>query len=329
METLTSSWLSLLRSAGVTSPAGTLAATVGTLLATYAGYSLLRRHIHASRAAASLSSSVIVITGASSGIGRSCALLLACRYPSAQLILLARSAPALNDVVATVTATGGRAVCFPLDCSDAVNVERVTTDITSRYGTPHVVINAAGAGRWEALWEAPASAFAQALDAPTLAAAYVTRAFLPGMLQRGAGEVVMVQSPASRFPFPGSCSYCTSRWALRGLTASLRADLHGTRLRVKEVILGETSSNYFVANAGASERLPGIGVMLPKLTPEQAARAVHGALCGEAEEVASPALLGAFISMHVWMPGVVQGLINATGWSVSKAAASTPQQQAR
>lgn len=283
------------------------------------GALLLQQLRAAATARQKLRNAVVVLTGASQGIGRSTAELLAQRYPQCTLILLARSATHLAELCGRINATTGRttAHAIPCDCGDAGAVAQAAQQIHAAYGAPHIVINCAGAGRWTALWEEPASAVLEALAAPTLAAAYVTREFLPGMLQANAGQVIMVQSPASRTPFPGSTMYSTARWALRGLAASLRADLHGTRVRVKECVLGETRSNYFVANSGAAERLPWINAVFPTLSTVDAAECVHASILSDADVYCSPTLLALALAVMRWLPAggdVLQALVNATGW---------------
>ena len=85
---------------------------------------------------------------------------------------------------------------------------------------------------------------------------------------------MFVNSPVSLLPSSGAAGYAASRWALRGFSEALRADLAGTSIKVTEVMLGETDSNYFEANPGSRERLPKISKLLPVLSPDEAAHHV-------------------------------------------------------
>jgi uncharacterized protein len=73
-----------------------------------------------------------------------------------------------------------------------------------------------GAGRWKFLWEMEASEIRSCFDAPPLAAALLTKAFLRDMVERNTGAIVQVMSPAALVPFPGANAYNMARFALRG-----------------------------------------------------------------------------------------------------------------
>lgn len=286
--------------------------------ATAAAASSLLSAMRARHRRAGLATATVVITGASQGIGASLARQLATSC-GATVILLARSKQALEAVARDINTSLGehsapRAFAYAVDCSNAAAVDAVAATITRNHGCPDIVVNNAGAGRWLALWETPAQEVAAALDAPLLAAAYVTRAFLPCMLAARRGTIVMVQSPASRTPFPGSTMYSVSRWGLRGLAASLRADLHGMPIRVQEVLLGETHSSYFVNNPGSAERVPTISGLVGRLTADDAAAAVIDCIVRGDEEHVAPLMLRITAGLHGWAPSLVQPLINATGW---------------
>jgi short-subunit dehydrogenase len=184
---------------------------------------------------AQLKESVVVITGASSGIGAALARSLALEVGCKKVILLARSAKPLTEALARINAAAGRhvAYAYTVDGGDGVAVDSVVARILAEHGEVNCLVNCAGAGRYVELWSMPRQEIMTALDAPFLSATYFTRAILPGMLSRNAGTVIMVQSPASRTPFPGSTMYSAARFALRGLTASLQADLHGTNVVVQ------------------------------------------------------------------------------------------------
>lgn len=104
------------------------------------------------------------------------------------------------------------------------------------------------------------------VPAPALAAAFASRAFTHPATTMAAlprAMIVNIQSPAGIAAFGGATGYVMARWALHGLSEALRADYHQTGLRVVEVILGETQSNYFEANPGSHERIPRLGRLIP------------------------------------------------------------------
>ena len=106
--------------------------------------------------------------------------------------------------------------------------ERINADV----GTPDIIVNNAGAGQWKFVDETSPEEAVQMMAVPYFAAFYVTHAFLPGMLRRNTGHIVNVSSVGSRFVWPGATAYIAARWAVRGFTEALRADLAGTKIGV-------------------------------------------------------------------------------------------------
>ena len=248
-----------------------------------------------------------VVTGASRGIGAATAVLLA--EAGARVVLVARSEADLGQVVAQITAAGGKAYAFAADLSDGAATSAVAQAILNAHGVPDLLVNNAGAGRWLFAEETPEGEEDSMIALPYLAAFRLCRAFLPGMLARRSGMILNVNSPVSVMAWSGATGYAASRWALRGLSEALKADLQGTGLRVCEVVLGETSSNYFEANPGAHARLPAIAKLLPVLTPAQAAAHIVKAVRQNRKTYTAPFLL-AVTRFFLWLtPGLVKAIV--------------------
>ncbi len=135
-------------------------------------------------------------------------------------------------------------------------VAGVARQIQADVGTPDVIVNNAGAGRHLFFEETEPDEFETMLAAPFYAAVYVTRAFLPGMLERGSGYILGVNAPIAYAAWQGAAGYAISRWALRGLLEVLRADLRGTGVVVGQVVVGKVASDYWEHNPGSEEALP-------------------------------------------------------------------------
>jgi short-subunit dehydrogenase len=253
----------------------------------------------------------ILITGASYGIGA--ALARAAAQAGGRVVLLARTQDALDRVAAEIGASGGQAHVYPADLADAAAVERVARAIEAEVGTPDILVNNAGIGRWLFL-EETGPAEAQAMMAvPYFAAFYVTRAFLPAMLRRGSGQIVNVNSPAALVAWPGASACTAARWALRGFTEALHADLRGTGLRVTAVIPGKVSSTYFIHNPGTEARAPWIAKLLGTITPERAAAEILRAIERDQRQIVLPARYRLLYLVHRIWPGLVRWLAAATG----------------
>ncbi len=256
--------------------------------------------------------SLVVVTGASSGIGAATALALARRRARA-VVLIARTKEALDRVAVEVRALGAEAFPRPADLTDARAVDRLKLAIESSLGPPDILVNNAGAGRFLFVEETPPEEAVQMMAVPYFAAFYATRAFLPGMILRGSGHIVNVTSPAAYAPWPGATGYSAARWAMRGFTEALRADLRGTGVGVTLFTPGKVSSPYFDHNPGAEGRIPRITRLYRTLTPEEAAEALVSGIERGARSVVTPALLRLTFSLHRLLPGAASYLVARTG----------------
>lgn len=167
-----------------------------------------------------MASKLVLVTGASSGIGEATAK----RYGAsgAHVLLLARNVERLEAVAKATRNAGGTASAFPVDLADARAVDEVAARIEREAGTPDTLINNAGAGRWIPLIETPAEEALAMIAVPYLAAFNLTRAFLPKMLARRSGAIACITSPASYLAWPNACAYTAARHALAGFTEALR-----------------------------------------------------------------------------------------------------------
>lgn len=260
-----------------------------------------------------LRGSLVLVTGASSGIGAATAREMA--RAGAAVVLWARSREALDAVAREIVAAGGAATADAVDLADPDAVASAARTVTEQFGTPDVVVNNAGSGRWLSVGESTPADAASALAVPYLAAFATTRAFLPGMLGRGTGHVVNVTSAAAYVPVPGATTYAVARWAVRGFSEQLAAELAGTSLRVTLVVPGLVESSYFAHNSGSRERVPRVVRWLtPVLTPEQVARAITRGVRRNRRRVVTPAVLGLLLQAHRLAPAPFEWFVRRTGW---------------
>lgn len=258
-----------------------------------------------------------LITGASSGIGEALAKTLAAR--GTHVGLLARTASALEKVAAEIKSHGGAASVYPVDASDWRALETITPRITAELGTPDIIINSAGAGRWLFTEETEPEEAITMMNAPYFAAFFTTRAFLPAMLARRYGVIVNINSPVARIAWPGAAGYAAARGALQTYTNALRSDLYGTGLHVLAVVCGEVKTPYFTTNPGTLERAPWIARrLIPALTAEQVAAATLKAMETRQREIVLPFMLRVFYALHYIAPRLVEWLAITTGHQHSK-----------
>ncbi len=257
---------------------------------------------------AALAGRTVVVTGASSGIGaataRHCAAL------GARVILLARDAGRLRAVADRI---GPEAEPHAVDLADPDALAAVAARIEADHGTPDVLVNNAGGGRWRFAEETdPAEARAM-MDVPVLAAFHLTRCFLPGMLERGRGTIVTVTSMAAFTPFPGATAYVMSRKALLGLHEALAADLSGTGVRPVLAYFARVDSLFWANNPGSAERVPGAQALIPRIDPDRAGRAIARGVARGRRTVTAPGMARVVRALAALAPGITSALVRRTG----------------
>jgi short-subunit dehydrogenase len=253
----------------------------------------------------------VLITGASTGIGAATARAVAAKGATA--LLVARSADKLERIAHEIERGGGRARPFPADVGDPDAVAAMADIVRTEIGVPSVIVNNAGAGRFLFIDETDPHELAGMTAVPYHAAFYVTRAFIEEMIARRSGRIVNICTPVAYFTWAGAAGYAGARWAVRGFTEALRADLHGTGVGVSMVVPAKVSSEYFEHNQGAEERIPKIARLIRTLTPEQTADAIVDAIERERNEVFVPLELRALELQNRLFPGVTRWLIHRTG----------------
>ena len=253
-----------------------------------------------------------VVTGASSGIGRATALLLAAR--GWRVVAVARRADRLEELARqAATIGGGEVVVEPLDGADADAVAAMVTRVQHRYGTPGAIVNSAGAGVWRWPEDTPPELMERLLDAPFRSAYHITHGFLAAMLTAGDGVVVHVGSPASIVPWPSTTGYTISRWALRGFHEALVQDLHGTGVHSCHVLFGRVRSEYFEVNTGSWEHAPWLGKLIPTITAGEAAEVIVRTLHHPRPLVLHTRIQRLQYGLFRIAPGVVRALARRTG----------------
>jgi NAD(P)-dependent dehydrogenase (short-subunit alcohol dehydrogenase family) len=172
-----------------------------------------------------LAGRTVVVTGASRGIGRAGAEALAAA--GAWVGMVARSEHELREVAADC---GGHAL--PADVSSSASVADLADRVIGLIGrAPDAVVNAAGAFALASFLETTPESLEKHLAANVLGPFLVTRAFLPGMIERRSGHVVNVGSIAGRLPLPGNAAYSASKYGLRGMHEVLAVELQGTGVK--------------------------------------------------------------------------------------------------
>lgn len=174
--------------------------------------------------AAAVAGRRIVITGASSGIGRAAALELGAA--GATVLLVARRDPELREVVETIEARGGKASAYPCDLNDADATDATIAEILREHGGVDILVNNAGRSIRRPLDQSydRAHDFERTMRLNYLAAVRMMLGVLPGMRERRYGQVINVLSAANLFGGPGYSAYVASKAALDEVSTSFQAE---------------------------------------------------------------------------------------------------------
>jgi 3-hydroxy acid dehydrogenase / malonic semialdehyde reductase len=192
----------------------------------------------------SLTNKIILITGASSGIGQACARLLA-QY-GAKLILCARRQQRLENLAQDLQALHG-IQCLPisLDVQKKEEVEAAFTALPAAWQAIDILINNAGlALSSDPIQEGSLSNWDTMIDTNLKGLLYVSRSVLPGMLTRGRGHVINIGSIAGQECYPNGNVYCATKFAVRAISQSMRFDLLGSPIRVTEIAPGAVETEF-------------------------------------------------------------------------------------
>ena len=201
-----------------------------------------------------------LITGASSGIGEAAALYLAER--GWRVIATSRSAARLEPLIARAREGGLAIAPVEMDINSEANVARVMPEALARYGAIDALVNNAGFGLWGPMQTLSDAELKLQFETNFFAAVRVTRAALPAMLERRSGIVVNVSSVLGRMGTPFNGAYVSSKFALEGMSESLKTELQPFGIRVALVEPGLFRTNFprnasVAAGADASHPLYG------------------------------------------------------------------------
>lgn len=168
---------------------------------------------------------VVIITGASSGLGEATAKRLAAS--GAKLMLAARREDRLKELVAAIAASGGTASYLVTDVVDRAQVEALAKGTFSTYGRIDVLINNAGLMPLSPLDQIKVEEWDKMIDVNIKGVLYGIAAVLPMMRQQKSGHIINVSSVAGHKVFPGAAVYCATKFAVRAISEGLRLESNG------------------------------------------------------------------------------------------------------
>ncbi|WP_299408407.1 SDR family oxidoreductase [Acaryochloris sp. IP29b_bin.148] len=223
----------------------------------------------------SMQNRVVLITGASSGIGAACARAFA--PLGVKLVLAARRLSRLQALATQLEADFGvQTHVMSLDVRDRTQVEAQLQALPAEWSAIDVLVNNAGLSRGlDKLYEGNIQDWEEMIDTNIKGLLYVTRAVVPGMVQRQQGHVINIGSIAGHQTYPRGNVYCGSKAAVRAISDGLKQDLLGTPVRVSSVDPGLVETEFSeVRFHGDTDRAQAVYADTTPLTPEDIAEVV-------------------------------------------------------
>jgi len=223
----------------------------------------------------SLKKANVLITGASSGIGYSCAARFA--EAGARLILAARRKEKINKLAADLRKEyGTESIAIELDVRDQKAVQKAVNGLPDAWKAIDVLVNNAGLSRGlDKLHEGRIDDWEEMIDTNVKGLLYVSRAVIPGMVERKKGMVINIGSIAGHEVYPKGNVYCATKYAVDALTKGMRLDLVDSPVRVCSVDPGLVETEFsMVRFHGDTARARTVYENITPLTPDDIAEVV-------------------------------------------------------
>jgi len=218
----------------------------------------------------------VIVTGASSGIGRATAVRIAAEGGAVACLDVVEEA--LKETVDSIAAAGGKAVAYRCDVSDEAGVTATVAQAAQALGRVSVLCNVAGIGAFSHTADMPLDLWQKILAVNLTGTFLMAKAVLPQMLEAKDGSIVNVASNAGLMGSPWSAAYCASKGGVVLFTKALAVEYAGRGVRVNAVAPGGVDtplvSNFSVPEGGDAKLLHRIMSRMGFSTPEQIAAAI-------------------------------------------------------
>jgi NAD(P)-dependent dehydrogenase (short-subunit alcohol dehydrogenase family) len=251
-----------------------------------------------------MSGTVVVVTGASSGVGRACARAFGAE--GGRVALIARNTAALEDAAQEIRQAGGTALVCPLDVADAEAVEDAAAQVEAAWGRIDVWVNCAMVTVFAPIMSMEANEFKRVTEVTYLGYVYGTLAALRRMRPRDQGTIIQIGSALAYRSIPLQSAYCAAKAAIRGFTDSLRTELIHDGSHVKVTMLQLPAVNTPQATRQRNKLDKQAQPVPPMFTPESIAAIAVRAATNPPREI----LIGRPTIQAVWAQKFIPGLLD-------------------
>ena len=215
-----------------------------------------------------LAGKVVLITGASAGIGK--ASILALAQEGANMVLTARRQERQDELVTTVQQAGGRAVSVVGDATKEETAQRCVAAAKKTFGTLDILINNVGMGNYKNLVDTSAEEYDELMDTNVRSTFLFTRHTVPVMINQRSGIILMISSMAGKYGFAGEAVYCATKFAQVGFAQALDKELRPRGIKVGVICPGGVKTEFALGKGRTEQSVAKSGM----LDPEDVASAV-------------------------------------------------------
>lgn len=248
-----------------------------------------------------LNGKVVLISGASSGIGALAAKQLAMR--GAIVVLTGRNVEKLKAHVAEI---GSNSSYFQMDVTSMEDVQQVIQAVLQKHGRLDILINNAGYGQFEYFETMPVEEFDQMMDTNYMGIVRCTKAVLPYMLSQGSGHIVNIASLAGKIGSAKSTAYTATKHAVLGFTNSLRMELRGKGIVVSAVNPGPIDTPFFSLADPSGNYVKNVGFFMMK--PDYVVKAIVRLIERRKAEINLPISAAFGIKLYQLFPRLIDRL---------------------
>jgi len=254
-----------------------------------------------------LKDKVVLITGASSGIGH--ALALACGKQGAKVVLAARRRSRLDSLHDDIVQAGGDALVVKTDVSDEVQVINAVESAMSHYGRIDILVNNAGYGMIGELSETPNNELKHIFSVNLYGVHYLCREVIPIMKKQGSGHIINIASVLGLMAIPYNGAYCATKFALIAYTESLRMELASSNIMVSAICPGPVRTEFMESLTNMDGRKIRDKQNLLWQTSEQLAHIILKCIYNPRGRVITSFVMKIWIAFHNRFPGLSQKMM--------------------
>lgn len=247
-----------------------------------------------------LKDKIVVITGASSGIGKAAAIEFAKK--GAKLAIVARRKEKLEDLQKSLAQFNTEVLVCPCDVSDKESVKKMSDEVLEKFGKIDILVNNAGFAIYGTVTNLTIEEIESQMQTNYFGMVYCTKNFLPVLQKQNSGHIVNVASVAASFGLPGIAPYCASKFAMLGFSEGLKHELKGTKIGVTVVSPIMVRTNFFDH--------PSFG-MMPKYSPTSLdPKTVANAIIRASESSRLEIIVPGMVRIGVWLKHTIPFVIN-------------------